>query len=151
MGRVLPVVVAIALLVYALIDCLQTDSGRIRLNRFVWLAVIVVIPVIGPILWIVLGKIRERRGPARPAAPQLPPDDDPEFLRQLRESDSRHEKMLGQWEADLRKREGDIRRRTEPDQPDSPSSSRGHKDGDDARRREEELRQQHGDDEDDAR
>jgi hypothetical protein len=35
----------------------------------------------------------------------LGPDDDPEFLDQLRRQDAEHERMLKQWEEDLRRRE----------------------------------------------
>lgn len=95
MGRVLPIVVAIALLVYALIDCVQTDSARIRsLNRFLWLAIIILVPVIGPILWLVTAKTKSGGRPAPPPPPRAP-DDDPEFLKQLRDIDQEHEKMLG--------------------------------------------------------
>ena len=111
MGRVLPIVIAIALLVYALIDCLQTESDRVKaLNRFAWLAIIVLIPVVGPLLWLLLAKARPGGQPETPSRRELAPDDDPEFLRQLREIDVEHEKMLGDWEADLRRREEELRR-----------------------------------------
>ena len=116
MGRVLPIVIAIALLVYALIDCLQTEQGRIRtLNKFAWLAIIVLIPIIGPVLWLLLAKVRTGGQPAAPPAREIAPDDDPEFLRQLREIDVEHEKMLGDWEADLRRREDELRRHGDDD------------------------------------
>jgi hypothetical protein len=114
-GRVLPVVVAIALLVNALIDCVQTDAARVRsMNKLAWAAIIVLIPILGPIAWLAVGKVRRRPRPAGPAVQrQLPPDDNPEFLRQLRDLDNKHEKMLNDWEASLRKREEELRRRNE--------------------------------------
>jgi hypothetical protein len=36
------------------------------------------------------------------------PDDDPQFLDQLRRIDTEHERMLKQWEEDLRRRERDL-------------------------------------------
>lgn len=136
MGRVLPVVAAIALLVYALIDCVQTDSARVRsLNKIAWAAIIVLVPIIGPIAWLAIGKTRPRPRPAAPPVrTQLPPDDNPEFLRQLRDLDNKHEKMLNDWEASLRKREEELRRRREAE----------------ARQRDEEPRPR-GADDDDAR
>lgn len=120
MGRVLPIVVAIALLVYALIDCMQTDSARIRsLNRFIWLAIIVLVPIVGPILWIALAKAGPQRPPPPPPRRQLAPDDDPDFLRHLREMDNKHEKMLNEWEADVRRREEELRRRRGGDEDDA--------------------------------
>lgn len=151
MGRVLPIVVAIALLVYALIDCLQTDSARFRsLNRVAWLAIIVLVPIIGPVLWVVLGKVRTR--PQRPAAPParpVAPDDDPEFLRHLRDIDTKHEQMLNQWEADLRKREAEIKAEKDAEERAAAEEVERRKQAE-ARKREDEARQ-HTDDEDDSR
>ncbi|SEF09582.1 Phospholipase_D-nuclease N-terminal [Jiangella alba] len=151
MGRVLPIVVAIALLVYALIDCLQTDSTRFRsLNRVAWVAIIVLIPLIGPILWLVIGK--ERARPQRPTGPPprpLAPDDDPEFLRHLRDSDSKHEQMLNQWEADLRRRESEVQRKKDAEAAQAAEEAEARRQAE-ARKREDEARQ-HTDDEDDSR
>ncbi len=112
-----PIVIAVVLAVYALIDSMQTDRARVRrLKRPVWWAVIVVLPVVGPVLWLTLGKARPRRYPDRPVAPPpVAPDDDPEFLRQLRNLDAEHEQMLKDWESDLKRREDEMRRRREDD------------------------------------
>lgn len=151
MGRVLPIVVAIALLVYALIDCLQTDSARFRsLNRVAWVAIIVLVPIIGPVLWLVLGKVRTR--PQRPAGPPprpVAPDDDPEFLRHLRDIDTKHEQMLNQWEADLRKREAEAKAAKDAEERTAAEEVERRKQAE-ARKREDEARQ-HTDDEDDSR
>jgi hypothetical protein len=143
-ARVLPVVVALILTVYALIDCLQTDSSRLRaLNKFAWLAIIVLIPVIGPILWLAIAKIKTQpsRPTQRPAQP-LPPDDNPEFLRELRNLDEEHEKLLNEWEENLRRREQDLRKDDE-----SPGEKEPKRD-DNA---EEELRRRGDGGEDDSR
>jgi hypothetical protein len=110
-----PIVIAVVLAVYALIDSVQTDRARVRgFKRPVWWAVIVVLPVVGPVLWLTLGKIRPRRHPDRPVPPPpVAPDDDPEFLRQLRNLDAEHEQMLKDWESDLKRREDEMRRRGE--------------------------------------
>lgn len=118
MTRALPIVVAVALAVYALIDCLQTDPAVApRPRRGIWLALIVLLPVIGPIAWIIA---KARRGRAKPTSRQAPPrpvapDDNPEFLREIQQIDERHEQMLEQWEADLRRREEEMRHRPEGD------------------------------------
>lgn len=106
----LPIVVAVILAVYALIDCLQTDPADVRRpRRAVWLALIVVVPVLGPVAWL-LTTARRRRRPPRQVPRPVAPDDDPDFLREIREVDSRHQKMLEEWEADLRRREDEMRR-----------------------------------------
>jgi Phospholipase_D-nuclease N-terminal len=48
-------------------------------------------------------------GDGRPA-----PDDDPEFLARLaRQANDAHQELLAQWEADLKRREDELRRRGE--------------------------------------
>jgi Phospholipase_D-nuclease N-terminal len=81
--------------VYALVDCIQTaDKDVSGLPKLGWLAVIVLLPIIGPAAWLIAGRASSRatsglRWPAGPASAQRParrmvaPDDDPEFLRQL--------------------------------------------------------------------
>jgi hypothetical protein len=48
----------------------------------VWLAIIVLIPVIGPLLWILFGRTNGR-GWGRGDDDVFAPDDDPSFLRDL--------------------------------------------------------------------
>ena len=117
MIRALPVVVAVALLVYTLIDCLQADVTRVRnLPRLLWLFIVVAVPIVGPVAWLMAGRPvwqppwRAASQPTRPLAP----DDDPDFLASIRDSDTRHEQMLAEWEAQLRERERRLRDR-EPD------------------------------------
>lgn len=47
----------------------------------------------------------------RPRRPARAPDDDPEFLRGLAASRRQDEELLKSWEADLRRREEELRRR----------------------------------------
>jgi len=118
--RALPIVVAVVLAVYALIDCIQTDPAeRPAPRRGIWLALIVLVPVVGPVAWIIA---KARRGRARPTQRRVPrpvaPDDNPEFLREIKQIDESHEQLLEQWEADLRRREEEMRHR--PDGDDDP-------------------------------
>jgi hypothetical protein len=125
MLRVLIFAIPLILAIYALIDCVQTPEAEVRgLPKLGWVALIVLIWVIGPVAWLLAGR---ERGSARAAFPwptgptsghpqpqQRPPrivapDDDPEFLRQLGTRNTEHEAMLEQWERDLRRREGDMR------------------------------------------
>ena len=107
MIRVLPWLLAIALTIYAAVDCVQTDERRVRnLPKLIWLLVVLVFPIVGPVVWFIAGR---PHGAALPGAglgsgsgsapderrfnpfgrgsggPQraLAPDDDPEFLREL--------------------------------------------------------------------
>lgn len=72
---IIGVVVGVALVLYALVDAAMSDPARARgVSKPVWVVLIVVLPVIGAILWFVIGK---GRGPA-PVATRAP-DDDPRF------------------------------------------------------------------------
>lgn len=77
-GLVFGVVAALVFVVYAAVDCALMERVRIRgLPRWAWICAIVLLPVVGAVLWFVIG-----RGPQpRPAVRVIGPDDDPAFLR----------------------------------------------------------------------
>jgi Phospholipase_D-nuclease N-terminal len=116
MTRLLPLVLGLAVVVFALVDCLQSPAQRVRtLPKPAWVAAILLVPLAGAVAWLIAGRPRSKpdaapRPPPRPVAP----DDDPDFLRQLRSIDEEHERMLRQWERDLRRREGDLGRGEAP-------------------------------------
>jgi len=84
MGRALIVVVALALAIFCLVQVIQARGQQVRaMPRWVWALVIVLVPVFGPIAWLVLGQPRRGRPPQRPQRRTLAPDDDPDFLRRL--------------------------------------------------------------------
>jgi hypothetical protein len=120
------VLLDLALLVIALIDCLSADEGGIRaLPRIYWVFIILLFSPIGPIVWFVAGRppravrmsngelwrpgsgFPESRRPRKTSAP----DDDPEFLKNLAASLNEDETMMKKWEADLRRREEELRRK----------------------------------------
>lgn len=81
MARVLvfAVIAAAVLTVFAVVDCALTERARVRaLPKWGWLLVALLLPVVGPLLWLVIG-----RGPSarRRAMRVIGPDDDPDFLR----------------------------------------------------------------------
>ena len=118
--RYLPLVVAFGLLVYAAIDVVRSEPDeRNGLPRAAWL-VIVLLPVVGPVVWLVARQQARARGaggaprggsggsgggggggggrpkpsgpgPRRPSGP-VAPDDDPEFLWRLEQMQRRAEK-----------------------------------------------------------
>jgi hypothetical protein len=132
------VIIELVLLVYCLIDCIQTDPADVRtLPKPLWAVLIIVLPLFGGVGWLLAGKpergsVAAGRGPwpsaptselprrDRPAAPRGP-DDDPEFLRSLHPADEERERSLQQWEDDLRERE---RKQHDGEQPpDRPSDA----------------------------
>ena len=116
MVRYLPIVLEVALLVYALVDCLQADQRRIRnLPKLAWTLLILIVPVLGPAAWFLAGRPKGEiagRGEYRVYEPPRPrtvaPDDDPAFLETLKRKQE-DEDLLRKWEEDLRRREQEFK------------------------------------------
>jgi hypothetical protein len=96
--RVVLYLAELSLLVYALIDCVQSEGSRVRnLPKLAWIVLIVLLPILGSVAWLVAGRPLREGGPPpgrRPWSTGGPaprpgggaprgPDDDPDFLRQL--------------------------------------------------------------------
>ncbi|MBM6979538.1 MAG: PLDc_N domain-containing protein [Actinomyces succiniciruminis] len=101
--RAVPYILPLALALYALLDCIRTPSENMpaRLPKPMWILLILVMAVVGPIAWIITSRVRaaEERGgeiertvwsskervdlhlAERPRP--IAPDDDPEFLAHL--------------------------------------------------------------------
>lgn len=109
---------SVALTIFALADCIQTSDDQVRgIPRWGWIILVVLVPWIGPITWLLVGKDRflhsDEPGPGRTSgggsgrgggpgmrptggrpsrrSGPMAPDEDPEFLRKLDE-DIRREK-----------------------------------------------------------
>jgi hypothetical protein len=102
----------VAFTIYALVDLFMTHNPRVRaFPKPVWIAVVVALPVIGPILWLVVGKSKPR--PYRPSAGGRAPDDDPFFLGSL-DSESADERIR-RLEEELRKLDDEGKDGNDPD------------------------------------
>jgi hypothetical protein len=82
--RVALAVAVLAIFVYGLVDVIRTDGRLTRgISKPAWIIVMVVLPVVGAILWLLIGRPRgtppQRQNYRHPTAP----DDDPDFLRNL--------------------------------------------------------------------
>ncbi|PRY31314.1 PLDc N-terminal domain-containing protein [Pseudosporangium ferrugineum] len=107
---VLLAAVQLVLLVLALIGSLSADRVR-NMPRAVWVLVILVVPLLGPLAYFLWGRPvappREGSPMRRPARRPAAPDDDPDFLRSMDTEQSRRDReLLAQWERDLRDDEG---------------------------------------------
>ncbi|MGY0059549.1 PLD nuclease N-terminal domain-containing protein [Streptomyces sp. LZ34] len=126
MLRYLPFLLILALWIYAFIDCLNTPEEEVRhLPKVVWVIIVLLFGevLIGPIAWLVAGKNRTavagaaggRGSSPGPRQQWIAPDDNPEFLKSLREENEeepkKDEELLKDWEADLRRREEELRRK----------------------------------------
>jgi hypothetical protein len=142
---------ALAVWLYAVLDAASSDRTQVRaLAKGLWVTIVLLTFVVGAVAWLVYGRPRAGsprrptlgssgrtawpsrpgrdadtppsglfgRGSSRPA-----PDDDPEFLAGLdRRAAQEHEKLLGSWEEDLRRREDELRRDSGEDGPEGPAT-----------------------------
>lgn len=91
-------VAAVFFTIYAAVDCAMTEAGRARgIPKPAWIVVIILMPVIGGILWLILGKERNH---GRPAYLPGAPDDDPAFLNRIGH-DADAEERIRQLEQEL--------------------------------------------------
>ncbi|MFF8840424.1 PLD nuclease N-terminal domain-containing protein [Streptomyces sp. NPDC015130] len=113
MLRALLYILPLALTIYAFIDCLNTPEEETKhLPKVVWVIIILLFWIVGPIVWFFAGKAR-RAAPARGrSGGWVAPDDNPEFLKSLKQQDGPDdEAALKDWEADLRRREEELKKR----------------------------------------
>ena len=75
----------LALMIGALIDIITRDDSRVRfLPKMVWLIIVILLPLIGSILWFVLGREYDSQGVSMPRMPRRqrasqPPSGQPVF------------------------------------------------------------------------
>ncbi|MCF3176180.1 PLDc_N domain-containing protein [Streptomyces sioyaensis] len=121
MLRYLPFLLVLALWIYAFIDCLNTPESQVRgLPKVIWVLIILLFGevLVGPVAWLVAGKTRRpvTDNGSTPAEWHrnhrwVAPDDNREFLRSLKDENKQDESRLKDWEADLRRREEELRRK----------------------------------------
>ncbi|MBV2355008.1 PLD nuclease N-terminal domain-containing protein [Streptomyces sp. J2-1] len=96
MLRYLPLLLVLALWIYAFVDCLNTPAHEVRhLPKVVWVIVILLFGevLVGPVAWLIAGKRRSPASGTSPFAPRrrtagwVAPDDNPEFLRSLKKDE----------------------------------------------------------------
>ncbi|MGH2720371.1 MAG: PLD nuclease N-terminal domain-containing protein [Actinomycetota bacterium] len=104
--------VVLGLWIFCILDVISTDEVLVRnIPKLLWLGIVVFLPTIGSVAWLVLGRpagagfqIGSRVGVHRPQKRTLGPEDSPEFLGNL------ERRRLEDWEAQLRRREEELRR-----------------------------------------
>ncbi|MBM6620093.1 PLDc N-terminal domain-containing protein [Micrococcaceae bacterium RIT802] len=118
--------VALAVTIYALIQCAQTPAHRVRsIAKPGWIVAIILLPLIGACLWFWLGRPNDsgsgRATEQRPTRGPAAPDDNPEFLRTLETQRRQRAK-----DEELRRREAELKAREAKEQKDQqPPSGNG--------------------------
>lgn len=76
------IAIAVALMVFALVDAIVIDRFRVRgVPKGLWIVLILVLPIVGSVLWLSVGR-GKKNGPGSKRGP-IAPDDDIDFLRGL--------------------------------------------------------------------
>ena len=115
------VLLLIAFWVYSIVDCALLPPTRHRgVSKPVWILIVVLLPVLGGILWFVVGRGRQRQAPVYKA-----PDDDLEFLGSIG-SISDQDERIRRLEAELAALDAED---ADPDRPGTPSSPASDDDG----------------------
>lgn len=78
-------VLAIALMLYAFVDCAMRDDSQIKkLPKWGWLLIIILFPTFGSVVYLVAGRLGKLEKRVKKQKPRIiPPDDNPDFLRGL--------------------------------------------------------------------
>ncbi len=78
------VVGGLAVWLFGLFDCARTDQDRVRnLPKWAWLLIVIFFGSLGAIAWLLIGRTKSVALPRRRTVRMIPPDDNPEFLKQL--------------------------------------------------------------------
>ncbi len=123
--------VGTAFWVYSIVDCAIQPSTRHRgVGKPAWLAIVILVPVLGGILWFAVGRSRPPSAPLRRA-----PDDDPDFLGKITVSSDQDERIrrLEEELAQLDAEADDARFRADRDGTDGTPPTPGPDGDDDAR------------------
>jgi hypothetical protein len=103
--------------IYCVFDVIAADDSLVRnLPKTLWLVIVIFVPTLGSIAWLTLGRPQnvgwtpgstDYRAPRRP----IGPEDAPDWSTRTSAKDGETARRLDEWEAELRKREEDLRRR----------------------------------------
>ncbi len=105
----------IAFWVYSIVDCaLLTPTRHRGVSKPVWLLIVVLLPVLGGILWFIVGRGRQRPQPVVRA-----PDDNPAFLGTIG-SISDQDERIRRLEAELAALDAEALDELDPDGPSHP-------------------------------
>lgn len=87
MTRTIPVLLSLAILLYAFFDVVKQPDDQIRrLPKWGWIIIIFIFSGLGGLLYLWLGRPKKNgggKGPRRGKPRIIPPDDDPDFLKKL--------------------------------------------------------------------
>lgn len=128
--RLAIVLLTLGLTAYAVIDILRTSTSKVSGPiKVLWLAIAALIPLLGPMTWLLFGRPAKEGSLFAPQARRSPaPDDSPEFLAQLddeirrrrrteqiRRSGELDPEMRQDLDDEIQRLEDELRRRSDDD------------------------------------
>jgi hypothetical protein len=140
LGDALLALIVLGFWLFCLFDVITTDESQMRnLSKTWWIVIVLFFSVVGSIMWLVAGRPQGAGAPGvpsrgnsggianggsryggrglEPARRPVAPDDDPEFLEQVRRQNAEDKDLLRRWEDDLRRREEELRKRSDDSDP----------------------------------
>ncbi len=74
----------LAFMIFTVVDIALMDRSRVRgLPKPAWIALAILLPVVGGVLWLAVGRVRARDLGSPTRRGPVAPDDDPAFLNRL--------------------------------------------------------------------
>lgn len=126
------------MLIYALADVVQAEEAELgRIPKWAWVLLVIIVPVAGPLTWMILSyqykqqarggspapQLRNPGASRRRAARPLAPDDDPEFLWRL-EKQQRLRRQAEQMRREAEQAEREAADEADSDDPDTTGGAR---------------------------
>jgi hypothetical protein len=110
MAKVLAPIIVL-LMIFSVVDIAVIERSRVRfLPKGAWILLAIILPIVGPLLWFVVGRGRpgESNSVAAPSGTSsrlgpIAPDDDPDFLGRLHREQEQEERIR-----ELEKRLGEL-------------------------------------------
>jgi hypothetical protein len=123
MPRAIVLLVTVGVAIYALVDCLRSRPEEIRLvPKLVWIVGIVLFPLFGAVVYLVFGRVGAGAAKVRDSGPRvIAPDDDPDFLRSLRDEQRKKARPKGTDKPTTPGEQPEPRIERDNDEPGSPS------------------------------
>ncbi len=93
--------IVILLMIFSVVDIAVLERSRVRfLPKLAWIVLVLVLPIVGPVIWFVVGRGRPGEGytvastaPAPRRLGPIAPDDDPDFLGRLHREQEQEERI----------------------------------------------------------
>ena len=100
MAKILAPIILL-LMIFAIVDIAVIERGRVRfLPKVAWIVLTIVLPIVGPVIWFIVGRGRPgESNSVSAAAPSsgrlgpIAPDDDPDFLGRLNREQEQEERI----------------------------------------------------------